>query len=130
MSNVSALLLNHSDHPVTYTICDDQGGSQKITLVGEASATISLPESNIRLVGFSSLEFTDLDWFFAIDNVKFTPIDPVWLDPVDSGYLNGPQVCGTCTNQMARGGVVVSNVSADGVTQAVVRIPANTVGET
>ena len=131
VSNVSALLLNHSDHPVTYTICDDQGGSQKITLVGEASATISLPENNIRLVGFSSLEFTDLDWFFAIDNVKFTPIDPVWLDPVDSGYLNGgSQICGSCTDQMAKGGRVVSSVAADGVTEAVVRIPANHAGET
>jgi pimeloyl-ACP methyl ester carboxylesterase len=129
VSNFSALLLNHSDSPVTYTVCDDQGGSQKITLVGEASATISLPENNIRLVGFSSLEFTDLDWFFAIDNVKFTPIDPVFLDPVDSGYLNGPQVT-TSTGLLASGGRVVQSIAADGVTQAVVRIPANHAGET
>jgi hypothetical protein len=30
VSNVSALLLNHSDHPVTYTICDDQAGVRKL----------------------------------------------------------------------------------------------------
>ena len=62
--------------------------------------------------------------------MQFTPIDPVFLDPVTSGFLNGPQVCGTCTNQMASGGHLITGVAADGVTQAVVRIPANTVGET
>ena len=130
VSNFSAILLNRYDGPpVTYIVCDDQGGSQQITLSDNGSAAVSLPDNGIRHVNIlipNRNNYGD-PIEYAIDNVKFTPIDPVWLDPVDSGYLNGPQVCGTCTNQMARGGVVVSNVSADGVTQAVVRIPANTV---
>ena len=133
VSNFSAILLNRYDGPpVTYIVCDDQGGSQQITLADNGSAAISLPDTGIRHVNIlipNRNNYGD-PIEYAIDDLQFTPIDPVWLDPVGSGYLNGPQVCGTCTDQMARGGVVVSNVSADGVTQAVVRIPANTVGET
>jgi len=136
VSNFSALLLSTSRGlfgvgPATYMICDDQGGTQQITLPVGGGGAIFIPDGGIRRVNIFPTSFGGEFVYWAVDNVRFTPIDPVWLDPVDSGYLNGgSQVCGTCTAQMASGGVVISNVAADGVTQAVVRIPANTVGET
>ena len=141
VSNFSAVLLSTSQSlfgavPATYTICDDQGGSQQITLPVGGGGTVSLPDSGIRQVNIFPTSLGGEYVFWAVDNVRFTPIPPVLLDPVDSGFLNGgSQVCGSlglpaCENEMASGGVVVSNVAADGVTQAVVRIPANTVGET
>ena len=123
VSNFSALLLNGDTYPVTLTICDDQGGQQQITLPELGAGTISLPDSGISQVMISGGDD------FAIDNVRFRPTDPVFLDPVESGFVSGgPQV----TNNpalLASGGVVVKSIAADGVTQAVVRIPANHPGE-
>ncbi len=129
VSNFSAVLLNRSV-PLTYVVCDDQGGSQQITLGDNAAGTISLPDSGIRRVGirFQS-ELHSYLVYLGIDNVKFTPIGPVFLDPVDSGFLSGAQVCPTCTDLMASEGTVVQSIAADGATQAVVRIPANRNGE-
>jgi pimeloyl-ACP methyl ester carboxylesterase len=133
VSNFSALLLNSSGEfgpvPLTYTVCDDQGGSEQITLPGNGGGTIFLPDSGIRRVDiFPTNDYTE-PAIFAIDNVRFTPIDPVLLDPVDSGFLSGAQVTAN-TGLLASGGTVITGVAADGVTQAVVRILANTVGET
>lgn len=153
VSNFSAVLLSTSQSlfgavPATYTICDDQGGSQQITLPVGGGGTVSLPDSGIRRVNIFPTSLGGEYVFWAVDNVRFTPIPPVLLDPVDSGFLNGgSQVCGNlslpaCEAQMASGGVPITAIAADaacapppvntctGVTQAVVRIPANTVGET
>jgi len=112
----------------TYTVEDDQGGLQQITLVANfenGAGTITLPDNNIRQVVISG----DADeWDFSVDNVQFSPSGPVLLDPVDSGYLTGAQIT-TSTDLLSRGGVTVQGVAADGVTQAVVRIPANNDGE-
>ena len=124
VSHFSASLMAGSDGPLTYTICDDQGGNQQVTLAENTSTTIYAPNNNIRQVTISHYGSCCL-WFSAIDNVKFTPIDPVFLDPVDSGFVtSGPQVINN-PQIMASGGAVVKNIAADGVTQAVVRIPAN-----
>lgn len=128
VSNFSTLLLNGRTITVTYTIEDDQGGQQQITLVANfqnGAGTITLPDNNIRQVVISG---DADDWDFSVDNVQFTPSGPVLLDPVDSGFLGGPQIT-TNTDLLSQGGVTVQGVAADGVTQAVVRIPANYSGE-
>lgn len=129
VSNFSTLLLNGRTITVTYTIEDDQGGQQQITLVanfGSGAGTITLPDNNIRQVVISG----DADeWDFSVDNVQFSPSGPVLLDPVDSGFvIGGPQVT-TNPAILSQGGVIVQGVAADGATQAVVRIPANYPGE-
>jgi len=53
--------------------------------------------------------------------LKFSP---VLLDPVDSGYLDGPQIT-TSTALLSQGGRVITNVAADGTTQALIQITAN-----
>jgi len=133
VSNFSALLLNrnevwYANGPVTYTVCDDQGGSEQITLTSNGAAIISLPDSNILRIDIAPTNDCCTPTIFAIDNVRFTPIDPVWLDPVDSGFLSGSQVT-TNTDQLASGGMPIMSVAADGVTQAVVRIPASYAGQ-
>lgn len=131
VSNFSVLVLNGNYEAVPITLNDDQGGQQQVWLApfgyfGEVK-TVSLPENNIRQVTISGYGVC-----FAIDNVQFTPSSPVLLDPVDSGYLSGPQIT-TNTDRLSQGGVIVQGVAADGaaqamvgVTQAVVRIPATT----
>lgn len=132
VSDFSAILLNRYDGPpVTYIVCDDQGGSREITLANNASSAISLPDNGIRHVKILIPNRNDYGdpILFAIDDVRFTPIDPVFLDPVDSGFVSGgPQIINS-PGLLASGGVVVQNVAADRVTQAVVRIPANHDGE-
>ena len=114
VSNFSAVLLNRSV-PLTYVVCDDQGGSQQITLGDNAAGTISLPDSGIRRVGirFQS-ELHSYLVYLGIDNVQFTPMAPVFLDPVDSGFLSGPQVT-TNTDQLSKGGVVVRVLQPTGL---------------
>lgn len=133
VSEFSAVLLSRTQGlvvgPVTYTVCDDKGGTLQITLPVNGANTISLPDNGIRQVNIIPTNDSYNETDFGLPKVQFRPIDPVWLDPVDSGYLNGPQVT-TNTGLLASGGMPVSNVAADGVTQAVVRIPANKVGET
>lgn len=126
VSNFSVLLMNATRSGEIYTINDDQGGQQQVILApygqpGEVR-TASLPESKIRQVTISG------NGCFGIDYVQFRPSGPVLLDPVDSGYLTGPQVT-TNTTQLSQGGIIVQGAAADGVTQAVVRIPANSPGE-
>ena len=132
VSNFSALLLNNNvngQRPVTFTVCDDQGGNQQFTAPTNGSVIVSLPDNGISQVVITP-GIPSADGVWAIDNVQFTPMSPVLLDPVDSGFLNGgSQVCGTCTAQMASGGMPITGVAADGVTEAVVRIPANYAGE-
>src|SRR5271165_3701284 len=54
VSNFSTLLLSRTEGlevgPVTYTICDDKGGTLQITLPVNGSGIISLPDSGIRRV--------------------------------------------------------------------------------
>lgn len=133
VSNFSAYLLSTSESvisvgPATYMICDDQGGNLQVTLPVGGGQTISLPENGIRRVSIFPTTLGGEFAFWAVDNVRYTPIDPVWLDPVE-GFLGGDQVT-TDTEELASGGIMVSNIAADGVTQAVVRIPANYPGET
>jgi hypothetical protein len=130
VSNFSALLLNNNVNgqvPVTFTVCDDLGGNKQFTAPTNGSVIVSLPDSGISQVGISS-GTPSTYVIFAIDNVRFTPMPPVLLDPVDSGFLSGPQVT-TNTDLLSKSGITVQNVAADGVTEAVVRIPANYAGE-
>lgn len=128
VSNFTALLLNGEVFNVTYTVEDDQGGTQLITLAANfegGAGTITLPEKGIRHIEISG-DTGEFDFF--IDNVQFTPSGPVLLDPVDSVFLRGTSIT-TNTDILADVGVPVTGVSADGITQAVVRIPANQAGE-
>lgn len=60
-----------------------------------------------------------------IDNVQFKPSGIVLLDPVDSGWLlSGPQIPNN-PSLLSQSGVTVQGAAADGVTQVLLRIPAN-----
>ncbi|MGE5321570.1 MAG: esterase/lipase family protein [Actinomycetota bacterium] len=128
ISNFSAFVMNGQVFNVTYTVEDDQGGMQVISLPANFQAgagTVTLPDSGIRQVIISG---DASDWDFFIDNVKFAPSGPVLIDPVDSQFLRGTQIT-TNTDILAALGTQVTGVSSDGVTQVVVRIPANQAGE-
>lgn len=128
VSNFSTFLMNGQTFTVTYTVEDDQGGTQVVSLAAnfEAGAgTVTLPDKGIRQVVIAG---DAGEWDFFIDNVKFTPSGPVLIDPVDSQFLRGTQIT-TNTDILATLGTQVSGVSSDGITQVVVRIPANQAGE-
>lgn len=128
ISNFSVFLMNGEVFNVTYTVEDDQGGQQVVTLAANFQAgagTISLPEKGIKQVVISG---DTSAWDFFIDNVQFTPSGPVLIDPVESQFLRGTSIT-TNTDILADLGTQVDGVSADGITQVVVRIPANQAGE-
>jgi pimeloyl-ACP methyl ester carboxylesterase len=130
VSNLSLLLANGLTFSVTYTIEDDDGTTQVITLGANFDAgagTITLPDQNIRQVVISGDDSTE--WDFFIDDVSFTPSGPVLIDPILSNLLNGPAVT-TNTDALASSGDIVKGVSADGSAQVVVRMPASRPGQT
>jgi len=126
ISNFSVLLLNGNYSTATFSVSDDQGGQQQIALEPygyfREIGTVSLPETNIHQVTITG------SGCWGIDNVQFKPSGVVLLDPVDSGLLSGAQVT-TDTNLLSQAGITVQGAAADGVTQAVLRIPANFAGE-
>lgn len=132
-SNVSINLQNGLTYTVTYTVEDDQGGQQQITLVANTDggeATVSLPESGIRQVNISS----DPDiWDFSIGSVQYSPLGVELIDPVASEFLSqyaNQFGISTDTSVLATGGDQVLGASADGVTELLLRLPASAVGAT
>lgn len=128
VSNFSAFLMNGEVFTVTYTVEDDQGGTQVISLPANFDAgagTVTLPEKGIKQVIISG---DTGEWDFFIDNVQFSPSGPVLIDPVESQFLRGTTIT-TNTDILAHLGTQVNGVSADGITQVVVRIPANQADE-
>ncbi len=74
ISNFSTFLLNGQLFTVTYTVQDDQGGSQTVSLVANllsGAGTVMLSDSNITQVTITSNAGTE--WDFFIDNVQFAP---------------------------------------------------------
>ncbi len=71
VSNFSVLLLNGNYQAATFTISDDQGGQQQITLSPyqqfNDARTASLPDNNISRVTISG------SGCYGIDNVQFRP---------------------------------------------------------
>ena len=139
ISNVSMLILNGNTVTVTYTVMDDQGGLQTITLVANfnsGAGTVTLPETNIRSVTIEGGPAPGgcCTWDFFIDNITFMPTSATIVDPIPnqsctgSCLLSGAAVT-TDTSLLATQGTVVQNVAADGTTQVVVRIPTGTVGQ-
>jgi pimeloyl-ACP methyl ester carboxylesterase len=132
VSNFSLLLMNGLYYTVTYTVEDDQGGTQQVSLVANADAgatTVSLPESGIRQVVISADPST---WDFEIDNVQFSATTLALLDPVASQFLTQYAQSAsitTDTDVLASGGTLVLGASADGVTQLLVRLPAAKAGD-
>jgi len=128
VANVSLLLLNGKPVTVSYTVEDDQGGLQQVTLpanIDSGASIVTLPDQNIRHVDISG---DDPDWDFLIDNVSFTLSGPVLLDPVAAGLVRGSAVT-TDTSLLAADSDIVKGVAADGSALVVVRIPASQVGE-
>ena len=139
VSKFSVFVMNGNTVTVTYTVLDDQGGSQLITLVANflsGAGTVTLPESNIHNVQITSGEALGgcCGWDFLIDYITFAPAAPVLVDPVPNTVCTGAclltgSTVTTNTDLLATQGTVVQNVAADGVTQVVLRIPAATVGQ-
>ena len=133
VSNFSMLLLNGLYYTVTYTVEDDQGGTQQITIVANGdsgAATVSLAESGIRQVVIAA-DPTTFD--FEIDDVQFSATNVSLIDPVASGFLTQYANSGsisTDTDLLSSGGNLVQGASADGVTQVLVRIPTAQAGTT
>ena len=129
VSQLSMFLINGETFTVTYTVVDNQGGSQTITLVANfnsGAGTVALPESGITQVKVTGSAGT---WDFAIGSVTFTPGATVLVDPVPNAscagtcLLNGPAVTKDA-NLLATVGTIVQGIAADGVAQVLVRIPA------
>jgi pimeloyl-ACP methyl ester carboxylesterase len=130
VSSVNLLLMNGEPSVVSCTVEDNQGNSQTITLppyLLSGAQTVNIPGNNIRTVTIES--FNGSQWDFEIDNVIFTAIGPRVIDPVASGALNGASVT-TNVNTLASAHATVQGISADGVTQTVVQIPAAAPGQT
>jgi hypothetical protein len=66
--------------PDTYTVADNLGGSQSLSLNANASRTFSLTDTGITGVTVSSA--TTAFWDFAIDNVTFSESSSVAPEPV------------------------------------------------
>jgi len=83
VSNFSIFVANGQTFVVSYTVQDDQGGTQTLVLFANfdsGAGTFSLPSTNIRRVVISS---STSSWDFFIDNVRFdecsTNVDSVSL---------------------------------------------------
>jgi hypothetical protein len=75
VSNFSIFLLNGDVVNVTYTVKDDAGGTQVVTLPANTvsgSSTIALPDSGIVQVMISGADSAGF-WDFEIDNIRFSP---------------------------------------------------------
>lgn len=73
VSDFSVLVINGNTVTVTYTVQDNQGGSQSIALVANflsGSGTLTLPSTGISQVTITS---NATPWDFFIDNVSFVP---------------------------------------------------------
>jgi hypothetical protein len=71
ISNFSAFVMNGQVFAVTYTVQDDQGGMQTLTLFPNFSSgagTFTLPSTNIRRV---TIRGSASDWDFFVDNLRF-----------------------------------------------------------
>ena len=112
-------------------------GSTLVTTVGEGFTFIPAPSPSnnfdIPAPGITSMVVTSNNGHFAaftsalLDNFVITQGQVELVDPVPS-LLDGPHV--TQDHQLlASGGRLVQGVAADGVTQAVFRIPAVKTGE-
>jgi pimeloyl-ACP methyl ester carboxylesterase len=134
VSNFSIYVMNGNVVTVTYTVADNQGGSQTITLVAnflEGAGTVTLPDNNITQVNISAGPAPEggVAWDFLIDYISFTPASAVLVDPVPNTscggtcLLSGPAVTSD-PDLLATQGTVVQSIASDGVTQVVIRIPA------
>jgi hypothetical protein len=75
VSNVSFFLFNGEPFTVTYTVEDDQGDSQTVSLQANFNSgfgTISLPGTNITNVTITSE--SGGSWDFLIDNIRFADL--------------------------------------------------------
>ena len=73
VSNFSVFVYNGQTFTVTYTVQDDAGGLQTVTLVSNSQsgvATVMLPSTGIRQVTITS---NAGQWDFLIDNLRFAP---------------------------------------------------------
>ena len=71
VSNFSAFVMNGQTFAVTYTVGDDTGGTQTLTLFANfqsGAGTFTLPSTNIRRV---TIRGSVADWDFFVDNIRF-----------------------------------------------------------
>lgn len=132
VSGFSVFIGNGNIVTVAYTVTDDQGGEQTITLQANfdsGGGTVSLPEANITCVQISAgpAYGSSTGWDFFIDDVIFTPASPSLVDPVP--VLVNSSGIGKNTDAAATKGNIVQAVAADGVSQLLIRIPAIGVGQ-
>jgi hypothetical protein len=80
VSDFGVFIANGNIVTVTYTVSDDQGSIQTITLVenfNSGAGTLTLPDSNIQSVIVSGGPAPGgVAWDFLIDNVQFAPSGP------------------------------------------------------
>jgi len=94
VSDFSMLLLNGLTVTVTYTVQDDQGGQQTVTLppnFNSGAAVISLPTSGIMQV--TATGGSGSQWDFLIDNIQYTPgdqFDISFSSFIPSDHVTGP----------------------------------------
>ena len=126
VSSFSMLLINGLPSTVTYAIIDDFGTTD-VTLTSFATQLVSLPDKKITHVSIQASTLGTVEWDFSITNVKFTPAPAALVDPVPALITKSGITQNTAF--LCAGGTIVKNVVSDGVTQALVRIQASTVGE-
>ena len=116
---------------VSYTAENERGELQKVFLpegFRPGADALKLPIQNIRQVTIAD---NAPDWSLTMGSVTFaTGSSPVLIDPVVAGLLKGPMVTTNVNAIAAATTGFVQGATADGTTQAVMRIPAASPGQT
>jgi pimeloyl-ACP methyl ester carboxylesterase len=127
VTNFGVLLINGLPSTVTYNLIDNNGVQQNVTLTSFATQSVFLVDTRITEVKIQSSTADTVPWDFSITNVKFTPAPAALVDPVPGLVVKNGIT--TDYSLLSSGGTIVRNVASDGVTQVVIRIQANSVGE-
>jgi pimeloyl-ACP methyl ester carboxylesterase len=131
VANVQVSYHSEQSIDVRYVTEDAEGHLQEATLPESLSAgtgTVNLPVTNIRQV---TLTNNASDFVMSINAITFAATaGPLLIDPVVAGLLTGSAVTTTVNSIAAATTGLVQGVAADGTTQAVLRIPATSVGQT
>jgi hypothetical protein len=116
---------------VRYVTEDEQGDLRETTLpesLTAGSGTVDLPYRNIREVALANHA---PDFVMTVDAIAFASTSgPVLIDPVVAALLSGSAITTNVNSIAAATTGLVQGVAADGTTQAVLRIPATSVGQT
>jgi len=130
VANVQVSYQSEQSVEVRYVTEDEHGTLQEIRIPENFTAgtgTVDLPYQNIRQVVLAN---PALDFAMTIHAITFASTsNSVLIDPVVAGLLSGSSITTNVTLIAAATTGLVQGVAADGTTQAVLRIPASSVGQ-